>query len=279
VAVFLGILVAMSFGAGDFAGGRASMRAPTSAVLFVSQIVAVAGALVVALVVGARVAPHDIWFGIAAGCVNIVGLGLLYRGLATAAMGVVAPVTAVLGATVPVAWGLTRGERPSALALAGILLAITAATLLAYEPGPERGRLAPGVAIAVAAGTLLGSSLVLYSETSNASGLWPVFAARAVALMLIAVAWFAWFARRGARLPVGLPRRLALVAGGFDVTATALVLIAVRKGLVSIVAGVAALAPGFTVVLAWVVLRQHLTVRQRCALVVALVGLVLVATG
>src|SRR5690349_17388504 len=106
----------MSFGAGDFAGGRASMRAPTAAVLLVSQIVAVAGALVAALVVGARVAQHDIWFGVAAGCVNIVGLGLLYRGLATAAMGVVAPVTAVLGATVPVVWGLARGERPSGLA-------------------------------------------------------------------------------------------------------------------------------------------------------------------
>ena len=76
MAVFLGILVAISFGAGDFAGGRASMRSPTSAILLVSQVCAAAGALVLAFVVGARVAPHDIWFGVAAGCVNVVGLGL-----------------------------------------------------------------------------------------------------------------------------------------------------------------------------------------------------------
>jgi drug/metabolite transporter (DMT)-like permease len=279
MAVFLGILVAISFGAGDFAGGRASMRSPTSAILLVSQVCAAAGALVLAFVVGARVAPHDIWFGVAAGCVNVVGLGLLYRGLATAEMGVVAPVTAVLGSTVPVLWGLVHGERPSALAFAGIVLAIGAATLLSYEPGATSGRVAPGVAIALASGFLLGSSLVLYSETNAASGMWPILAARTAALLLVGVAWFAWFSRRGARLPTGVPRRLAIVAGVFDITATALLLIAVRRGLVSVVAGLAALAPGFTVVLAWVILREHLTLRQRVALAVALVGLVLVAAG
>src|SRR6476660_6892831 len=184
MAVLLGIMVAVSFGAGDFAGGRASMRASTGAILLVSQVVAVAGALVFAFVVGARVAPHDIWYGVAAGCVNVVGVGLLYRGLATAAMGVVAPVTAVLGSTVPVVWGLTQGERPSAVAFLAIVLAIGAAALLAYEPGTVHGGVAPGVAIALAAGLLLGSSLVLYSETSAASGLWPILSARVAALLL-----------------------------------------------------------------------------------------------
>jgi len=67
--------------------------------------------------------------------------------------------------------------------------------------------------------------------------------------------------------------------GIFDVSGAALLLFAVRRGLVSIVAALGALAPGFTVVLAWAVLREHLSVRQRVGLAVALVGLVLVATG
>jgi uncharacterized membrane protein len=45
------------------------------------------------------------------------------------------------------------------------------------------------------------------------------------------------------------------------------------------VAPIAALAPGFTVLLAWVVLREHLGSAQRLGLASALVGIVLVATG
>jgi uncharacterized membrane protein len=72
---------------------------------------------------------------------------------------------------------------------------------------------------------------------------------------------------------------LAIVVGLLDVAATALLLLAVRRGLVVVVAPIAALAPGFTVLLAWVVLREHLGSAQRVGLASALVGLVLVATG
>ena len=95
MAVLLGVLVAASFGSGDFLGGQASRRAPTLTVLLVAQGTAVTGAVIVAFAVGARVTPHDIAFGAVAGCVNIVGIGLLYQGLAVGPMGVVAPLTAV----------------------------------------------------------------------------------------------------------------------------------------------------------------------------------------
>src|SRR5262245_65490505 len=67
VAVLLGALVAMSFGSADFLGGRASRTAPTLTVLFVGQVVAVAGALVIALVVGADVEGRGLASGEAAG--------------------------------------------------------------------------------------------------------------------------------------------------------------------------------------------------------------------
>src|SRR6478752_4686588 len=101
MAVLLGVLVAASFGAGDFLGGRASRRAPTLTVLLVAQATAVLGAVVVCLFVSARVAP-----------VNIVGIGLLYHGLSIGRMGVVAPLTALVASVLPVAWGVAHGERP-----------------------------------------------------------------------------------------------------------------------------------------------------------------------
>src|ERR1700719_2741095 len=96
MAVLLGLLVAASFGSGDFLGGRASRRAPTLTVLMVAQATAVLGAIAVSVFVGARVELRDIEFGALAGCVNIAGLGLLYQGLAVGRMGVVAPLTAAL---------------------------------------------------------------------------------------------------------------------------------------------------------------------------------------
>src|SRR4051812_31676666 len=106
MAVLLGVLVAASFGSGDFLGGRASRRAPTLTVLMVAQATATLGAVVLCVFVGAHVVTRDLTFGVLAGCVNIVGLALLYQGLAVGRMGVVAPLTAVVASIVPVTWGI-----------------------------------------------------------------------------------------------------------------------------------------------------------------------------
>jgi drug/metabolite transporter (DMT)-like permease len=279
-AVLLGVIIAVSFGSGDFVGGRASARASTISVLAVSQACGVLGALVLVLAVSAHAAPRDIVYGALAGVVNVVGLGLLYRGLSRYSAGVVAPVTAVVGALVPVAWGLAHGERPSVIALVGVVLAVGAGGLIAREPGssPTRG-LALGAGQAVGAGVALGSSLVLYAETSSASGEVPVLAGRVAAFALAAVAYL-WF-RRGRDLPLprGSARSLAVGAGAFDVTATALLVVAVRRDLLSLVAPIVSLAPGMTVILAWRVDHERLRVAQRVGLLVALVGLALVAVG
>jgi drug/metabolite transporter (DMT)-like permease len=241
----------------------------------------VAGALAVAIVVGARVGGSDIGYGVAAGAANIAGLGLLYHGLAHGRIGVVAPLTAVVAAVVPVAWALARGERPAAIVLVGAVCAVTAGGLIAHAhddstnaPGQSRG-----VPYAIGAGALLGASLVLYAETNDASGFWPVLAARATGLVLVALA-VAVFARRGRLMyPRNNARTFALAAGALDVTANVLLLAAVRHGLLVVVAPVAALAPAFTVLWAWVVLHEHLAPAQMFGLVLALIGLVLVAAG
>jgi drug/metabolite transporter (DMT)-like permease len=283
VAVLLGVLVAIAFGTGDFIGGRASTRASTVAVLVVSHSLGVVGALVLALLVSAQIELHDVLFGALAGAATVVGLGLLYQGLATNAMGVVAPITAVVGAIVPITYGVVRGERPSVFTAIGIALAVGAGALIAREQPdadqPRNGRLAPGIAIAIAAGLALGSSLVLFSETSQDSGMYPVLFGRTAGLIvaLIGAAWL--FARSEITFPRGQAFGFALGAGALDVLATALLLLAVRRGLISVVAGLAALAPGFTVLWAFVVLHEDLRRDQRVAILVALVGLVLVAAG
>jgi len=277
--VLLGLLVALAFGSGDFVGGRASRDASTPAVLLVSQAFAVLGAVTIALAVEADVERRDLTLGLMAGSVNVAGLGLLYRGLASGRMGVVAPVAAVAGAVVPVGWGLVTGERPGAVVLVGIVLAMVAAALVAREPDGGSGGLGRPVAMAVAAGAGLGASFVLFAETSEGSGFWPVLTARVAATVLVCAVVVVASRRAPLRFPQGPARRLALAAGALDVTAAALLLVAVRRELTAVVAPVAALAPAFTVLWAWAVLRERVGRWQASGLALALAGLVLIAAG
>src|SRR5262245_23189212 len=131
MAALLALLSAVVYGAGDFAGGLASRRLPPPAVVWRTNAIGLAGLLLVAPLVGAL-------GGVAGG----VGILLLYRALAVGTMSVVAPVTAILAALVPVVVGLLDGERPAAIALAGIPLALVAIALLSRDPdaeGPAEG--------------------------------------------------------------------------------------------------------------------------------------------
>src|SRR2546430_8277936 len=118
--IALGALVALACGSGDFLGGISTKRLPTVTVLLVSQSFGLAAAVV--LVVALRDAPppaHIFVLSAAAGVVAVMALGLLFRGLALGRMSIVAPLSAIGGGGVPRGWGVLRGERPAALALAG----------------------------------------------------------------------------------------------------------------------------------------------------------------
>jgi drug/metabolite transporter (DMT)-like permease len=281
MAVLLGVLVAASFGSGDFLGGRASRRAPTLTVLFVAQIAAVAGAALACVVARGHVTAHDVAFGALAGSLNIVGIGLLYQGLAVGRMGVVAPLTAVASSLVPIAWGVADGERPSVVVVVGVLFALIAGALISRgSSGESAAGGDAALAWAVGAGLCLGTSLVLYAQTSSDSGMWPVLTARFAAFVLVGLALLIVAGRRVALpFPAATDRRFAIGAGVLDVTASALLLLAVRRGLLVVVAPLAALAPAATVLLARVVLHEHLHPVQRAGLLLALLGIVLIVAG
>ncbi len=192
-------------------------------------------------------------------------------------MGIVAPVTAVVGACVPVVYGLATGERPSALALVGVALAVGAGGLIAREHDTDvSGSARRALLLAIGAGLLFGWSFVLYAETAHDSGFWPALSGRAAAVVIVVAV--ALLSGAGLRLPPA-ERRLAVTAGILDIGATVMLLVAVREDLSSLVAPVAALGPAFTVAWAWTVLHEPVARLQVAGLGVALVGLVLIAAG
>ncbi len=278
--VTIGLMAALFFGSGDFLGGRASQVAPARSVLLVSQASAALGAVVLVLVIHGDPIGLDLAYGAAAGVANGVGLGLLYRGLASGSMGVVAPVTAVVGAMVPVAWGIASGERPGAVVLVGIAIAVGAGGLIsrgADDDGESVGN-PHALLIAVAAGAALGTSFVLFAHTGERSGPWAVLAARTTAVAGAAVLALARRDSGGSALS-GRAAGIAFGAGACDVLATTFLVLAIREDLSVVVAPIVALAPGFTVLWAWAMLREPLSRLQSVGLLLALCGLAMIAGG
>jgi drug/metabolite transporter (DMT)-like permease len=280
VAIALGLAVALAYGIGDFLGGHTSRGNHPLVVVATSQVVSLTLIAVLVVVDGAPLprAP-ELGFGAASGVAGLLGVLLLYRGLALGAMGVIAPITAVGAALVPVTYGLLTGERPGAAAYVGMACALVAIALVAGAR-PASGAASPHhagtkeVGLAVASGVGFGVALILLSESGSGEGFWPVLAARCASVPLALVALGASrLSRRlvpGTRLPVAL-------AGALDVSAVALYLLATRRGLVSLVAVVGSLYPAVTVLLARVVLGERLVRLQVWGLVLALAGVVLIA--
>lgn len=285
MAAALALLSAVVYGAGDFAGGLAARRMSPAAVVLRTNAIGLAGLLLVApLFAAGDVGAEDLAWGAGGGLVGGVGVLLLYRGLAEGTMSVVAPITAVLAAAVPVAVGLLDGERPSAVALIGIPFALVAITLLARDPaeaGPERGTPFPVIVMALGAGLAFGLFFVSLDRAGDDSGIWPLVAGRGASVaMFAAVALFV----ASTRPPAGAARRgttgrLLLTCGICDSGANALFLLATHEGLLTLVAVLGSLYPASTVVLATTFTHERLVRSQAVGVGLALAAVVLITLG
>jgi drug/metabolite transporter (DMT)-like permease len=295
MAVILGLLVALSYGSGDFFGGLAAKRSPTLAVVIASYglaaVLVLVSTVVWELLVGLpSPQPRDLWLGAASGVIAPLAIGLLYRGLATGRMSVVAPITAVVAASVPVVWGLASGERPSGIAVAGMVIALVAVGLISsaptHEDHPSDAPVPPlrqVVPPAVASGIGFGAIFVLLGSTTADAAIWPMVVARPLAVTLTAataVIVAARTAQHRRTLLVAPAAALpyAAAAGTLDVSANVIYMAATQRGLLSIVAVVASLYPAATVVLARVVLGERLHRVQLAGLAAATLGIIAMAS-
>lgn len=276
MAVLLALCSAATYGVGDFLGGTAARRAPATAVVLWSHLVGLGLLLGATVVISGDPTAGDLVIGAAAGLAGALGIGLLYHALSLGQMGEIAPVTGLLAAAVPVAAGYLQGERPSATAVVGMLLALGAIVLVSAEGG---GSLRPSdwhaVRLAVGAGFGFGLFFVVISHTGDGSGVWPVVAARAASVTVMGT--LALTRRVRSAIPQGRPRWATAGAGALDMAANVLYLLAVREGLLSVVSVLSSLYPASTVVLAWMILRERFAPLQRVGLLLAIPAAVLLS--
>ena len=277
MAALLSLLSAAVFGVGDFCGGMATKRSSAAAVLLWSHAIGLLLIVLALPLVGGELTGSDLAIGAISGLGSAAGVGLLYQALSIGPMSVVAPVTALLAAAVPVVAGVVDGDRPGAAVALGMVLALAAIVLVSAEGG---GSLLPsdlrGVTFAMGAGLGFGLFFAALSYTGDDAGLWPLVGARTASVGVTSV--LALTGVVAASVPRGQPRLLTAAAGTFDVLANVLYLLAVREGLLSVVSVLSSLYPVSTVLLARLVLGERFVAIQRAGLLLAVPATVLMAT-
>jgi drug/metabolite transporter (DMT)-like permease len=278
VAILLAALCAVTYGLADYCGGRASRSVASTLVTFFGQATSLVLVVVGVILIGTPLASaHDLWWGAAAGAAGGLALCAFYLALSRGAMTVVAPTTAVISVALPVMVGLMLGERPSGVAIIGIVVACLAVVLVSGAIGTLHQHTDfSTVALAAAAGLGFGFIFIAFARTADDSGLWPLVAARAASLPVVAIVVGITRPGRGALRAVIW---LVLASGVLDMAANFFYLEASHRGLLSIVAVISSMYPVTTVCLAFALDHERVSKIQAVGLACAAAALALVSLG
>ena len=292
----------MSYGVSDFVGGIASRRVAALRVVIISYPVALVVLVAAAAPLGGTMSTPAVVWGLLSGVGQAFGVWWFYAALGSGPISVVSPLTAILVAGLPVGVGLALGERPSALAGVGVVLALIAVVLVSREASDEplaRREFGPDEPLArrefgpdedvrphrftmkvawltVGAGVAFGMNFVILDQIPTEAKLWPLVLGRVAATVIVLAAALA--TANLARIR-GVPLRLALLAGVLDAVATVTSLLALQASLLSLAGVLIALYPAATVLLAIVVLRERVTSWQAIGMVLALSAVALITAG
>lgn len=273
----LALAASLSWGFSDYLGGVKSRIVPLLTLIAVSQLAGLVLTGVLAVATHSYPDGRTALYSALAGSAGLIALAAFYRGMAIGRISIVAPVSAT-GAIIPVVAGLGRGERPGAVALVGIALALAGVMLASAENHPEKGRsLAAEVPLALAAALGFGVFFFFLAKASeNHHAIEASLMLRLTTAPLVLLALFAL--RQPFRVPRGNLHWLILV-GLLDSGANTLYALATDHGLLSLVSPLASLYPLTTVLLAQALLHEHVSRHQKLGIAAALAGVVLISAG
>ncbi len=273
MAIVLSLVSALAYGVADFLGGIFAKRATPWQIAVVGQSSSAVCALTAVAVFGGQPSGADLGYGAIAGLGGGFGVAFLYRGLSTARMSVVAPISAIGAALLPVGVGLATGERPAAIAVLGIALAFPAIALISRVPDADTAHRG-GVVDGALAGLGFGVLFVFLGQVNDGAGL-AALATSQVTSVLAVIATATVL--RAAWVPRDAVAWRAVVMGPLGFTAQGAFLFASQQGLLSVVSVISSLYPATTVLLAAVLLRERILRWQGVGLLLAALAVTFVA--
>jgi drug/metabolite transporter (DMT)-like permease len=262
------------WGVSDFIGGYTARRFQP---FFLATLGYVSGASLMALLALANheaLPPfsHLRWASLAGVCGGI-SLGLFYRALSQGNMGLAAPVSAVLGAAIPVAFAVFTEGLPGYLPIAGFGLALIGIWLISR---PEGGRRPQGLLLAMVSGVGFALFFIFIKEAGTGSALWIAACSRGSSLVVSGVITLVG-RKFSPTYPSGFG--LGLLAGCIDATGTFFFVLAGQNGRLDTAVVLSSLYPVLTVFLARIILREQFTRWKTLGILAALLAVPMIAAG
>jgi len=220
----------------------------------------------------------SILWGLVAGGIGGFSLAIFYRALASGKMGLTAPISALLGAAIPTLADIAMEGAPGHWTMVGFALAIFAIWMITRpEEGAENDESGhpKGVAMAALAGVGFAGFYLCIHQTTG-SPVWIAAISRIGSFATTAVAVIA------TRAPLALDRPrivLGMLAGFFDISASALFIFANQHGRLDEAVVITSLYPAVTVLLARFVLKEHFSRWKILGLLAALAAVPMIAAG
>jgi drug/metabolite transporter (DMT)-like permease len=268
-----GIFSALSFGAGDFAGAVAARRAGALIVVAGAHAIGLVALLLATLVLRPPAPSLDgALIGLVAGVAGAVGLAALYRGMSVGAMGMVTALSGAGSLAIPLVVGAVLGARIGPVQMVGVGCAAAAAVAASGASRTELGR--QSLLLAGLAALGFGAWYVLIDIAARAGDpLWALVFSR------LASASLAGLVSIGRLDRTRFPLRLVAMAGLFDVGGNALYVVAREFLPIGLAAALTGMYPIVTMILARVVLGEHLPRLGQLGVGLALLGVVLISLG
>ncbi len=277
ISIFYGLMSAITWGAGDFAGGLASRKLGAYRAVLYGDFFGLL-ALFVAAAIFRESLPSltSILFASLAGVLGSTGLLVLYYSMIKGQMSIAAPVSALLAALLPVLVGAFTQGVPTLIHFIGFGLALAAVWLISQSESTQRFHIEhlADLRLPLLAGLGFGSYFVFmhYATNLTPSTWWPMIASRTAGTIFLFI--FVMFRRES----LSIQRdawAIVLTNAILDVGGNFFYVLALKTGRLDISAVLSSLYPGTTVLLAWMLLKEKISRTQWIGIVFALIAIVL----
>jgi drug/metabolite transporter (DMT)-like permease len=292
--IVLALSASIFIGVSDFLGGIVSRtRSPleTSLVVFIAALVTLVP--IAGLLGASDLTIHDLGLGAVSGLTTSIAYVGFFAAIGHGRISIVAPISAAVTALLPAITGIAEGNTLSTIARYGILCALLAIPLVAYETGDGdaagddlAGDHDPGggdadwsttrqAIVSILCGVGFGFYFICIGHTHRSSGLWPT-----VATLVVGIAVIAPLAARGGVMPSRASLSRLAVAGGVALgVADSTLTTALQRGPLTVASVLGNLYPLVTIALGVTILSERVRLWHAAGILLAAAGVAMIAAG
>jgi EamA-like transporter family. len=274
LAILFGLSAALSWGAGDFIGGYATRRTSAYSVVLVTQITGIIIFPILAFVFSESLPPlDDLMWGALAGFFGAAGLIALYMGMTKGKISITATLAAVIGVIMPLIYSALNEGIPSILEIIGFIFAFIGIWSIVRKNSGSNLK-TKDLEYPLLAGILYGLFFISIDNFSDTAIYWPLTVSRIPALIMLS--GFIML-KKNVSKPASGSILVVILAGLFNTGGATLFALASEAGRLDVATILSSLSPAVTVLLACILLKEQLALRQWIGVIASLAAIILIS--